>query len=111
MDSSSLYKKYHRGSVSCGTLAVIGKFISKRLVCKKAKKHEDIKMLAMSKLNTISDLVSAALMDGHISDQEFKLIMNEVMKYTQMKADIRSKAAKSYKSITISESEKNELLI
>ena len=63
-------------------------------------------MLAMSKLNTISDLVSAALMDGHISDQEFKLIMNEVLKYTQMKADIRSKASKSYKSITISESEK-----
>ena len=97
------------GTFTCGTLSVIGKFISKRLAVK-AKKHQDVKMLADSKVNTISDLVSSALMDSHVSDEEFKLIISEVKKYGEMKNDIRSKAMKSYKSIAISEEEKNKLI-
>ena len=49
-------------------------------------------------------------MDSHVSDEEFKLIINEVGKYGQMKNDIRSKAMKSYKSIAISEEEKIKLI-
>ena len=97
------------GTITCGTLGVIGKFISKRLAVK-AKKHQDVKILADSKINTISDLVSSALMDSHVSDEEFKLIISEVEKYCKMKNDIRSKAMKSYKSIAISEEEKNKLI-
>ena len=54
----------------------------------------DIKILAMSKLNTISDLVSTPLLDSHFSDDEFKLIMNEANLYNKLKYDIRSKAIK-----------------
>ena len=96
-------------TLACGTLSMTGKFISKRLAVK-AKKHQDIKILANSKINTISDLVSTALKDSHVSDEEFKLIISEVEKYRQMKDDIRAKAMKSYKSIAISEEEKNKLI-
>ena len=64
----------------------------------------------MSKLNTIFDLVSAALHSSHISENEFKLIMNEVDHYNKRKWDIRSKAWKNYKKITISDEEKDKLI-
>ena len=86
------------GTVSCGVLGTVGKFISKRLSVK-ANKHYDIKILAISKLNTISDLVSTSLRDSHISDDEFKLIMNEVKSYNKLKYEIRSKAIKNYKEV------------
>ena len=58
------------GAVVCGVGGVISKFISRRLSVK-ARKHDLIRVLCMSKLNTISSLVSTALIDGKISDEEF----------------------------------------
>ena len=57
-------------SLGCGLLGVAGKFIS-RCLSLKVKKHDEISVLAESKLNTISDYVSAALSDGKISTQDF----------------------------------------
>ena len=93
-----------KGVIACGVSGTVGIFVSKRLSMT-AKKHEDIKILAMSKLNTISDLVSTALCESHISDDEFKLIKNKVDRYNKLKYEIQSKARKNYKEITISDEE------
>ena len=82
------------GTIPCGVLGTVVTFLSKKLSIK-AEKHYDIKILAMSKLNTISDLVSTSLCDSHISDNEFKLKMNEVERYNKLKYEIRSKATKN----------------
>ena len=75
----------------------------------KAKKHDEIRILAVSKLNTIADHVSTALLDGAISDHEFKLIMSEVEKYSHLKADIRAQALKAHTAV-IDEATKNMLI-
>ena len=67
------------GAVVCGLLGAGGKLIGRKLQAK-AKKHNQIPVLADSKLNTISDHVSAALADDKISDEEFRLILSEVDK-------------------------------
>ena len=51
----------------------------------KAKKHDKIKTVAESKLDTISGIVSKALEDSHISHQEYQLILKEVEHYRKMK--------------------------
>jgi hypothetical protein len=51
-----------------------------------ARKHIRIMMLAESKINTISDHISRAVRDNHVSDEEFSLIM-----FNQMKDGIRTK--------------------
>ena len=50
--------------------------LSGRKICRpplavKARKHDEIRALAESKLNTITEHISGALMDGRISDEEF----------------------------------------
>ena len=95
------------GALACGALGVTGKFIGRRLAVK-AKKHDGIRLLAESKLNTIIDLVSRALMDGQISDQEFHLITDEVSKYTKLKAEIRAASKKAH--TPLDEEMKNSLI-
>ena len=47
-----------------------------------------IRGLAESKLNTIADRILVALNDDKITEEEFRLILSEVDKYNQMKAEI-----------------------
>ena len=47
-------------------------------------------MLAKSKLNSIETLMSQALIDLDISNEEFKTIVNEKEKYEQMKESIKN---------------------
>ena len=79
-----------------------GKLISRKLQAK-AKKHNPIRVVADSKLNKISDHISAALDDGKISDEEFRMILSEVDKYNPMKEEIRSR---QIQGIGLSETEK-----
>ena len=51
--------------------------------------------MAKSKLNSIETLMSQALIDLHISHEEFKTIVNEKKKYDQMKESIRNTKSKS----------------
>ena len=51
-------------------------------------------MLVKSKLNSIENLISQALIDLEISHEEFKTIVNEKGKYDQMKESIRNKKDK-----------------
>src|SRR6218665_3651259 len=78
-------------SVCVGLLIIIGGQISKKIVLKVAK-HEKIKTLAEAKLNTISSLISKVLVDDNISDEEYSLILNEFVKFNEMKEEIRSKS-------------------
>ena len=75
------------GAIACGLLGAGGRFICRRLE-DKARKHNQIRVLAVSKLNSIADRISASLTDDKISEEEFRLILS-ADKYDQMKAEIR----------------------
>ena len=49
-------------------------------------------------------------MDGRISDEEFRLIIDEVKKYGQLKAEIRSGARKAHAAVELDEETKNSLI-
>ena len=67
----------------------LGLKVVRRYLQKKIKKHDSIKHIAQSKLNSVQDLVSRALQDGHISEDEFKTISQELDKYRNMKRDLK----------------------
>ena len=46
-------------------------------------------MLARSKLNSIENKISKALMDNEISHEDFEIIINEEKKYRELKESIR----------------------
>ena len=52
-------------------------------------------MIASTKLNTISSHISKALTDNKITDDEFRLILEELEKYKVMKEEIRTKTKKT----------------
>ena len=55
----------------------------------KIEKHEKIAMLAISTLNIINSLISKALTDDSISDEEYSLFLLEFETFTRMKEDLR----------------------
>ena len=59
-----------------GFLSIIGKYNVKKFTSK-AEKHEKIKTIASAKLDTITSHVSKALSDNKVSDDDFKLILEE----------------------------------
>ena len=63
-------------SIVMGLLRVVGNQAIKKMSLK-IEKHKKIAMLAVSSLNTISSLISKALSDGSISDEEYSLILLE----------------------------------
>ena len=75
-------------ALGTGALSILGKYANKKLATK-AGKHEKIKVLAQAKLNTISSYISKALSDNKISDEEFQLILAELVKYREMKVEIK----------------------
>ena len=89
-------------AIVCGTLGVCVKFIRRKLHLK-VEKHDQIRTMAVSKLNSISDLVSKALQDGQISEVEFKTILNELEKYNSLKHGFK-------KSLEVNEEEKKKLI-
>ena len=76
-----------------GVLSIIGKY-SVKWSTSKAEKHEKIKTIASTKLNTISSHISKALTDNEVTDDEFRLILEELEKYKVMKEEIRTKTKK-----------------
>ena len=92
------------GGAVVGAFSLFGNIVARKTTLK-AEKHLKIKILASAKLDTIASHVSKALMDDFISDEEFKLIMEELEKYKAMKEEIRSNAKKKLK-----EEEKESLI-
>ena len=80
-----------------GFVSLIGNIFSKKATTK-AEKHLKIKTLATAKLDTIASHVSKAMMDDFISDEEFKLIMEEMEKYKALKEEIRNNTKKKLKT-------------
>ena len=66
----------------------------------KQEKHDAIKLLAQSKLDSIADIISQAMQDKDISSIEFHKILQEVEKYCKIKADIRNQAKAKVREIT-----------
>ena len=81
------------GAFFTGLFIVIGKYSVKKSTCK-AEKHEKMKTIAFTKLNTIASHISKALSDNKVSDEEFQLILEELEKYKVMKEEVRSKTMK-----------------
>ena len=81
------------GTIVCGLLGAVGKLAGRRLQAN-ARKYL-IRGLAESKLNTIPDRISVALNDDNITEEEFRLILSEVIKFNQMKAEIRGRQKQS----------------
>ena len=74
-------------AVAAGTLGVVGitcKGINKKLKSK-SQKHALINQTAKSKLNSILYIINEAINDNNISDDEFKLVVNEMNKYNELK--------------------------
>ena len=83
--------------VVTGAISLIGNIFSKKATTK-AEKHLKIKTLAMAKLDTIASHVSKAMMDDFISDEEFKLVMDEMNKYKTLKEEVRNNTKKKLKT-------------
>ena len=82
--------------------------IGSKEISRNVSKHEQTVSLAKAKLNTISDIVSKALKDNEISDEEFSLVLSEVEKFETLKQSIRQKhQKKDEKNINISQIEKD----
>ena len=83
--------------VVTGAISLIGNIFSKKATTK-AEKQSKIKTLAMAKLDTIASHISKAMMDDFISDEEFKLIMDEMNKYKTLKEEVRNNTKKKLKT-------------
>ena len=83
----------------CAALGVTGRFIKRRLEIK-AKKHHKIRDLINSQLNLVAGLMSTALNDGVISDEEFHQIVSEVDIINKKIEDVRAGAEKAYGEVT-----------
>ena len=53
------------------------------------KQHNKVVMLARSKLNSIESKISEALINNEISHEDFMTILNEEIKYPELKESIR----------------------
>ena len=91
-----------------GLLDIAGVVLSRRSSAKAAK-HEAVRILALSKLNTVHSHISKALEDCSISDDEYKLVLGEVEKYRTMKDELRRKHAPAAGGL-IDEDAKNALI-
>ena len=74
----------------------------------KQEKHDAIKLLAQSKLDSIANIISGAMQNGDISPTEFQKVLQEVEKYRKLKADITNQAKAKVKEIT--KEQREELL-
>ena len=98
-------------AVSAGTLGVVGvtcKCVNRKLKAK-SQKHSSIKQIAESKLNSVIEIVNKAINDNTITDDEFKLVVDEITKYNTMKEKIQTKVV-SYDNTVISEEAKNAII-
>ena len=70
------------------TTGVVKKLLS--ITKKKKKKHNKIMVLARNKLNIVETLLSSALSDFDNSHKEFAKIINEKVKYEEIKENIKN---------------------
>ena len=72
----------------CGITAGVKKY--KSITKKKKKNHDEIVLLAKSKLNSVEVLIYRALNDSSISHAEFVLVNTVLKEFYDMKEDIKN---------------------
>ena len=87
-------------AVATGVLSVVSAGISKILL-KKVEKHQEIKLIAVSKLSSVNGLVSKALQDGNISNEEYQIILQEMESYRNHKSQIRNRITADVRELTV----------
>ena len=87
-------------SIVMGLFRVVGNHAIKKMSLK-IEKHEKIVMLAVSSLNAISSLISNALSDESISDEEYSQILLEFEMFSRMKEDRGEKSKTSLEKLVI----------
>ena len=70
------------------SLATVNTQKSFKIFTVKQEKHDAFKLLAKSKLDSITNIISQAMQDGDISPTEFHKVLQMVEKYRKPKADI-----------------------
>ena len=65
----------------------------------KQEKHDAIKLLALSKLDSVDNIISQVMQYGDICHTEFHKVLQEVEKYRRLKADIRNQSKAKVKKI------------
>jgi len=93
---------------SAGLVLGIGSAVihkTQKVLNPKAKKHYKIKILAESKLDSISGIVSKAVEDAHISHEEYRFVLREVEHYRKIKEQIRTKSKHKTDTITTEQRE------
>ena len=88
------------GSILLLSLATVITRKSFKTFTVKQEKHNSIKLLAQSKLDSIANIISQAMQDGDIPPTDFHKVLQEVEKYRKFKADIRNQAKAKIKQIT-----------
>ena len=89
-------------SIATGILGVLFNKLNKKFKIKEAK-HREIYNLSQLKLNTLESLLSKAIDNEHITDEEFQLILEEEKDFIKAEADIRKNKNEA------AEGERNEL--
>ena len=72
----------------CAITAGIKKY--KTIILKEKKKHNKTVLLAKSKLNSLEELISHAIIDSNISHGRFTLINNGLKEYHNKKEEIKN---------------------
>jgi len=80
------------GGVAGGfALVSSGLIVASKKLNSKIKKHQEIVTLAIARRDTVDRLLSKALPDNRVSDDEFQLIMTEQSQYNVLKGAVRAK--------------------
>ena len=77
-------------AIVCGCMGACVKLVRRKLMSK-AQKHYEIKTLGERKLNSVNNLISKALKDGRISEEEFKIVLDELNRYNDLKDKTHTK--------------------
>ena len=80
------------GGVAGGfALVSSGLIVASKKIDSKIKKHQEIVTLAIAKRDKVDRLLSKAMRDNRVSDDEFQLIMDEHSQYNVLKGAVRAK--------------------
>ena len=90
-------------AIVSGCMGACVKLVRRELVSK-AQKHYEIKTIGESKLNSVKNLISNALNDGQISEQEFQMVLCDLDRYYDLKDQTHTKQS------GLSEQEKKKLI-
>ena len=77
-------------AIVCGCMGACVELMRRKLMSK-APKHYEIKTIGESKLNSVKRLISKALNDGRISEKEFKIVLDELDRYNDLKDKTHTK--------------------